>query len=151
MAASPKERKFISEGMSEGEVLDKIGEPDSESFDSGDGATETVKRWIYLPTEGDPQMVTTVVLKKGAVIEVTREVSREGGQSERKFICKGMSEGEVLSKIGNPDRESLDSGGGATETVKRWIYLPTEGDPQMVTTVVLKKGKVIEVTREVSR
>jgi hypothetical protein len=77
VAASASERRFIRKGMSEGEVLDKIGIPDSESFDTGCAAAETVKRWIYLPTEGDEQTITTVVLKKGKVIEVTREVSRE--------------------------------------------------------------------------
>jgi hypothetical protein len=80
MAANPKERKFISEGMSEGEVLDKIGQPDSESYDNGSEAKVIVKRWIYLPTEGDPQTITTVVLKKGKVIQVTREISRETKQ-----------------------------------------------------------------------
>lgn len=71
--------------------------------------------------------------------------------SERKFIREGMSEGDVLVKIGKPDTESMDSGGEATETVKRWIYLPAPGDEQTITTVVLKGGKVIEVTRKVSR
>ena len=76
LAASASERKFIREGMSEGDVLMKIGKPDSESIDSGGGATETVKRWIYLPAPGDQQTITTVVLKNGQVIEVTRKVSR---------------------------------------------------------------------------
>jgi len=62
--------------MSEGAVLEKVGRPDSESFDSGGEAKETVKRWIYLPAEGDPQTITTVVLKNGQVISVTREISR---------------------------------------------------------------------------
>jgi len=71
--------------------------------------------------------------------------------SERKHIREGMSEGEVLMKIGKPDSESVDTGGGATVTIKRWIYLPTSGDQQTMTTVVLKSGKVIEVNRQVSR
>jgi hypothetical protein len=75
IAADPSERKFIREGMSEGEVLMKIGKPDSESVDTGGGATVTVKRWIYLPTAGDQQTLTTVVLRDGKVIEVTRKVS----------------------------------------------------------------------------
>lgn len=75
-AASAKERRFIYVGMSEGEVLEKIGKPDSESIDTGADAKEIVKRWIYLPTADDPQTVTTVVLQKGKVIEVTREISR---------------------------------------------------------------------------
>ena len=76
LAASAKERRFIYVGMSEGEVLEKVGRPDSESFDSGGGAKETVKRWIYLPVPDDPQTITTVVLKNGKVIQVTREISR---------------------------------------------------------------------------
>lgn len=70
---------------------------------------------------------------------------------ERRFICKGMSEGEVLAKIGKPDSESFDTGSEAIKTIKRWIYLPCADDPQTVTTVVLKSGRVIEVTREISR
>jgi len=76
LAASAAERKFIREGMSEGDVLVKIGKPDSESIDSGGGATDTVKRWIYLPAPGDQQTLTTVVLKNGQVIEVTRKLQR---------------------------------------------------------------------------
>ena len=70
--------------------------------------------------------------------------------SERKFIREGMSEGEVLMKIGKPDSDSVDSGGGATVAVKRWIYLPTSADQQTMTTIVLRNGKVIEVDRKVS-
>jgi hypothetical protein len=70
--------------------------------------------------------------------------------AERKFIREGMSEGEVLVKIGKPDSESVDSGGGAAVTVKRWIYLPTPADQQTMTTIVLRNGKVIEVDRKVT-
>jgi hypothetical protein len=69
--------------------------------------------------------------------------------AERKFIREGMSEGEVLVKIGKPDSESVDSGGGAAVTVKRWIYLPTPADQQTMTTIVLRNGKVIDVDRKV--
>lgn len=75
-AADARERKFIREGMSEGDVLVKIGKPDSESVDSGGGATVTVKRWIYLPKQGDSQTLTTIVIRNGRVTEVTRQVSR---------------------------------------------------------------------------
>jgi hypothetical protein len=70
--------------------------------------------------------------------------------AERKFIREGMSEGEVLVKIGKPDSESVDSGGGAAVTVKRWIYLPTPADQQTMTTIVLRNGKVIDVDRKVT-
>ncbi len=70
--------------------------------------------------------------------------------SERKFIRQGMSEGDVLVKIGKPDSESVDTGGGATVITKRWIYLPAAGDEQILTTIVLESGKVIRVIRQVS-
>ena len=69
---------------------------------------------------------------------------------ERASASREQSEGEVLMKIGKPDSESVDSGGGATVTVRRWIYLPASGDQQTTTTIVLQNGKVIEVTRQVS-
>jgi hypothetical protein len=70
--------------------------------------------------------------------------------SERRFIREGMSEGEVLVKIGKPDSESVDTGGGAQVAVKRWTYLPASGDQQTLTTIVLRNGKVIEVNRKVT-
>jgi hypothetical protein len=70
---------------------------------------------------------------------------------ERKFIREGMSEGEVLMKIGKPDAETEDTGGGATIAQKRWTYFPTSGDPQTLTVITLRQGKVIEVSRQVSR
>lgn len=75
-AADAKERKFIRDGMSEGDVLMKIGKPDSESEDTGGGAKVTIKRWIYMPTYGDDRTITTIVLERGKVKEVTRQMSR---------------------------------------------------------------------------
>jgi len=70
---------------------------------------------------------------------------------ERRFIRAGMTEGDVLLKIGKPDSASEDTGGGSKVTVKRWIYLPTSGDQQTMTTIVLKEGKVQEVSRKVTQ
>jgi len=70
---------------------------------------------------------------------------------ERRFLQDGMSEGQVLMKIGKPDSESEDSGGGAKVREKTWIYFPAPGDAQTMTTVVIREGKVIRVTRTVSR
>lgn len=67
---------------------------------------------------------------------------------ERRFITTGMSEGKVLMKIGTPDSRNEDSGGGAKVVVQRWIDLPTSGDSQTITTVVMKNGKVKEVQRK---
>ena len=57
-------------------MLVKIGKPDSDFFFNDTATTETTKRWIYLPTQGDSQTLTTVVIRNGKVIEVTRQVSR---------------------------------------------------------------------------
>jgi hypothetical protein len=62
-----------------------------------------------------------------------------------------MSEGEVMLKIGKPDSESVDSGGGAQVVVKRWIYMPTSGDSQTMTTITFKAGKVTDVARQIAR
>jgi hypothetical protein len=56
----------------------------------------------------------------------------------------------VLLKIGKPDSESIDTGGGAQVIVKRWIYLPAADDQQTMTTIVLENGKVSHVIRQVS-
>jgi hypothetical protein len=70
---------------------------------------------------------------------------------ERRFIREGMTEGEVLVKIGAPDTKTEDTGGGAKVAIKRWTYMPTTGDPQTITTIVLENGKVKEVVRQVVR
>jgi hypothetical protein len=71
--------------------------------------------------------------------------------SERKFIHDGMTEGEVLVKIGKPDRESDVSGGGAVIAERKWTYLPAPGDQQTVTTITIREGKVTHVERQVIR
>ena len=70
---------------------------------------------------------------------------------DRKFIREGMTEGEVLMKIGKPDSESTDTGGGAQVAVKRWIYFPASGDSQTMTTLTIRDGRVTKVDRQVSR
>ncbi len=71
--------------------------------------------------------------------------------SERRFIHDGMSEGEVLMKIGRPDSESEDSGGGAKVKEKSWIYFPAPGDSQTITTLTMREGKVVHVSRKTTR
>ena len=65
--------------------------------------------------------------------------------AQRKFIVPGMSEGEVVARIGSADMTS----GGKGRKTSRWSYLPAPGDPQTITTVVFDYGKVIEVERKV--
>ena len=62
-----------------------------------------------------------------------------------------MSKGEVPMNIGKPDSESTDTGGGSKVTVRRWIYFPVLGDLQTTATITVREGKVVEVSRQVSR
>ena len=70
-----------------------------------------------------------------------------GDASERKFIRTGMSEAEVLAKLGQPDMTV----GGRNGNPARWTYMPAPGDPEMITSVTLSKGTVTEVDRKAVR
>ena len=63
---------------------------------------------------------------------------------ERKHLRSGMTEGEVLARVGSPD---ITSGSKATQS-GRWSYLPTEGDPDTITTLTFADGKVTKVERK---
>jgi hypothetical protein len=68
-----------------------------------------------------------------------------GDATGRKFIHQGMTEAEVLARIGRPDATS----GGSKQHQGRWSYLPAEGDPDTVTTITFSGGAVSDVTRKV--
>ena len=57
-------------------------------------------------------------------------VALAANAGERCFITTGMSEREVLMKIGAPDSGSEDSGGEAKVTIRRWTHPSAAGDPQ---------------------
>lgn len=68
-----------------------------------------------------------------------------GDAAQRKFIAAGMSEAEVVAKIGNPDV----TGGAKGRKSLRWSYLPAAGDPQTITTITFESGRVTQVERKV--
>ena len=72
---------------------------------------------------------------------------RGGDPAERKFIQAGMSEAEVILKIGRPEVEAKGRG----KNGHRWSYMPTAGDPNTLTTLTLAGGKVTHVERKVVR
>jgi len=77
-----------------------------------------------------------------------KEKARPAGDpAERRHLHPGMQEGEVLARAGPPDMKS----GGSGRKVARWTYMPSQGDPQTLTTVVFEYGKVVEVERTVMR
>jgi len=68
-----------------------------------------------------------------------------GDASERKHVRAGMTEAEVLARLGSPDLTTGGRNGGAV----RWTYLPAPGDPETITAVALTKGIVTDVERKV--
>jgi hypothetical protein len=72
-----------------------------------------------------------------------------GKAAERRFIHTGMSEAEVLRRIGKPEVDgpvSRKLKGG-----KHWSYLPAAGDPDTITTLTIVGGQVANVERKVVR
>jgi hypothetical protein len=67
--------------------------------------------------------------------------------AERRHIRSGMSEGEVLARLGKPDATS----GAKDRKSARWTYLPAPGDPQTVTSVTFANGMVTHVERKIVR
>jgi hypothetical protein len=71
-----------------------------------------------------------------------REKERPGNPAERRYLRVGMSEGEVVARVGPPD---LTSGKGRKQA--RWTWLPVPGDPDTITVVLFETGRAIEVER----
>jgi len=65
---------------------------------------------------------------------------------ERRHVRDGMSDGEVLARLGPPDLQA-----GKNARKMRWTYLPAAGDPQTVTLVRFEDGKVVGVERTTMR
>ena len=70
-----------------------------------------------------------------------------GDASERKFVRTGMTEAEVLTKLGQPDMTA----GGRNGSPVRWTYMPAPGDPETITSMTLTKGTVTAVERKAVR
>ncbi len=70
-----------------------------------------------------------------------------GDASERKFVRTGMTEADVLTKLGQPDMTA----GGKNGSPVRWTYMPAPGDPETITSMTLTKGTVTAVERKAVR
>lgn len=70
---------------------------------------------------------------------------------ERKFIRKGMAEGEVLHKIGKPDHEAIIRAVKGQPEEKSWTYFPHPRDAQTLTIITFHAGTVSSVDRKISR
>lgn len=73
-----------------------------------------------------------------------------GKASERRFIRTGMSEAEVIRRIGKPQVDA-SSGRKQGKDGKHWSYLPGPGDPDTITTLTIVGGQVANVERKIVR
>lgn len=72
------------------------------------------------------------------------EPARPGDAKERRHLHIGMSEGEVLARVGPPD---FTTGKGRRAT--RWTWMPAPADPDTITVVLFDTGRIVEVERTV--
>jgi len=75
----------------------------------------------------------------------TKTAKVRGDPGERKFLRNGMSEAQVLARLGPPDATT----GSKSTKQQRWSWFPADGDPETVTTVTLASGVVTNVERTV--
>ena len=80
-------------------------------------------------------------------LSVTLKPDAAAGTLSIKDNGVGMSEAEVILKVGRPDVEAKGRG----KQGHRWSYMPTAGDPDTLTTLTLAGGKVTQVERKVVR
>jgi hypothetical protein len=86
-----------------------------------------------------------------ALLSLASASAMAADAGERKFIRKGMGEGEVLLKIGKPDHEALHSAVRGHSEEKTWTYFPKAGDPQTLTILRFHAGRVTEIERKIER
>ena len=107
-----------------------------------------------LPAQGRPKTPAPAAAKDAPVNDAKADKDAKPGKSalagdasERKLIRTGMTEAEVLAKLGPPDITT----GARNSAVVRWTYMPAPGDPETITAVTLTKGAVTDIERKVMR
>jgi len=85
--------------------------------------------------------------EKPAKARASSGPARGGDPGERRFLRAGMTQAEVLHKIGRPD---MKLNARRKEGVQ-WSYLPIAGDADTLTTVTFNGGAVSRVERRVVR
>ena len=73
----------------------------------------------------------------------TKAAKVRGDPAQRKHLRTGMSEAEVLARLGPPDATT----GAKNGKQQRWSWFPADGDPETVTTITLASGVVTNVER----
>ena len=108
-------------------------------------ALEDMARRVARAAALRPRCMAAVLLATAALPAFAADAA------ERKFIRKGMGEGEVVLKIGKPDHEAFVRVVKGEPEEKTWTYFPHPGDAQTLTIVSLKAGVVTKVDRKIER
>ena len=98
--------------------------------------------------QGNPADVIREVPPKNAKADKDAKPGKSanaGNAAERMHLHVGMTEAEVLSRVGSPD-VTVGSKGAPSP---RWSYLPAPGDPETTTTLVFNKGVLVDIERKV--
>ena len=83
------------------------------------------------------------------LLSATSGLAADAG--ERKFIRKGMGEGEVILKIGKPDHEAFRRVVRGEPEEKTWTYFPHARDRQTLTVLTFHSGVVTGIDRRITR
>ena len=92
-----------------------------------------------------------VSIGAATLLALTTSLSWAQDADERRFIRKGMKEGEVVLRIGKPDHETFIRNVKGEPEEKAWTYFPDPRDPQTLTILTIRAGVVDLVERKISR
>jgi hypothetical protein len=113
----------------------------------------------------DPPEITILPLRRpnGNPADIIRETPPKNGKApdkdakagrptnaasnaaERMHLRVGMTEAEVLARVGSPDVTV----GAKGATSPRWTYMPAPGDPETTTMLLFSKGVLVDIDRKV--
>jgi Domain of unknown function (DUF4124) len=154
-AASPAAAALVKCAGEKGGVIyqDTACPPGKELRDlEADPATVSVVPGTPVPAArtrsvGAPS-ASSAPAKRATATRTSMHRVRRGNAAERRFIRLGMSEAEVIMRIGRPDVQAKGQGktGG-----RRWSYLPAAGDAETLTTLTFAGGQVVDVERRIAR
>jgi hypothetical protein len=110
----------------------------------------TVSVVPFAPAAAPPPPAAAPRARVARVSRQPEEKISSGRAAERRFIRTGMSESEVIRRIGKPE---VDAGTNRNKRKdgKRWSYLPAAGDPDTITTITIVGGQVADVERKIVR
>ena len=92
-----------------------------------------------------PDTIKNAPPKNGNVDKDAKPGKAAGDATERMHLRIGMSQSEVLARVGAPDMTV----GAKNATSPRWTYMPAQGDPETITTLLFNKGVLVDIERKV--